>query len=513
MRRVALALALLVLALGAPLSAFAHAQLTGGVPAAGSVVPEAPATLRLDYNEPVSPISLAWVQPDGRILPLDARAEGAALVIPVPPETPRGTQTISWRAVSVDGHPIAGSYVFSIGAASTTAGTLPAPRDAAQAVVGARFLLTSLIVVGIGGLLFSRGIDPDQKAPPWTRRLSRAATLAIPIAALALLGAQGLDLAGLPANALLTPAPWITAIEGPSFEGVVCAALSGLLGALGFRAAALLAALSFALSGHAATAAPVWLTGPSMFLHGLALIFWLGALPPLLGWALSGRPDLGPALRRFSVRAIPLVALLIATGLVLSIVQVRHLPALFETGYGRILSAKLVCVLGLLLLALLNRYWLTPAIAAEKTAARRRLSHSLGTEIVLGLAVLLLASSFRLTPPPRALAALPAPVTYAHLQGGKDMAMLALTPGRAGVNSIRIGSMAGATPPREMMIAFSRPDLGIEPITIHARQEPDGDWAAGEVMLPVAGPWRISVKILIDDYKQTRLLGKADLSP
>ena len=43
--------------------------------------------------------------------------------------------------------------------------------------------------------------------------------------------------------------------------------------------------LSLASSGHAASASPQWLTRPSMFLHGVGVAFWVGALAPLAAMA------------------------------------------------------------------------------------------------------------------------------------------------------------------------------------------------------------------------------------
>lgn len=81
--------------------------------------------------------------------------------------------------------------------------------------------------------------------------------------------------------------------------------------------------LALALSGHASAAEPQWVTRPMVFLHGVGIAFWTGALIPL-GLALARRtPESGYMLRRFS-NTIPLVlALLIIAGMVLAVVQVR----------------------------------------------------------------------------------------------------------------------------------------------------------------------------------------------
>ena len=70
-------------------------------------------------------------------------------------------------------------------------------------------------------------------------------------------------------------------------------------------------------------------------------------------------------LRQFSAIAMPLVGLLVLTGLVLAIIQLGSLRALIETQYGIILSIKLALVALLLALAALNRFLLTPAVVAD----------------------------------------------------------------------------------------------------------------------------------------------------
>ena len=65
--------------------------------------------------------------------------------------------------------------------------------------------------------------------------------------------------------------------------------------------------LSLATSGHAATAPPQWLTGPAVFVHGVAVAFWVGALAPLLAMARKQNGELLPVLLQFSHVAVPLV--------------------------------------------------------------------------------------------------------------------------------------------------------------------------------------------------------------
>ncbi len=126
----ALALALL-LALPSAGSAFAHATLLKAEPADGSTLAEAPAAFVLTFNEPVSPIALRLIEPDGSGRDLaGAVARDAVVSIPAPPLA-KGTHALSWRVISADGHPVGGSVVFSVGSISAMEmADVRAPRGA-----------------------------------------------------------------------------------------------------------------------------------------------------------------------------------------------------------------------------------------------------------------------------------------------------------------------------------------------------------------------------------------------
>ena len=115
-----------------------------------------------------------------------------------------------------------------------------------------------------------------------------------------------------------------------------------------------------------------------VFLHGVGVAFWIGALAPLA--AMAKRPDVSllVILNRFSQLAVPVVAAIALTGLALAFVQLVNVRALIETSYGLILSIKLGLVTGLLGLAALNRFRLTPRLAIDPLD-----THALVRSIVL----------------------------------------------------------------------------------------------------------------------------------
>jgi len=106
------------------------------------------------------------------------------------------------------------------------------------------------------------------------------------------------------------------------------------------------------------------------------------------------------------------------------------------TNYDLVLCAKLVAVLGLIALAAVNRYALTPRIVARDGIAARRLVRSISVELLFVVVVLGLVATWRFTPPPRSLIAVAEAPVHIHIHG--DQAMADLTIELAGVAGRRI---------------------------------------------------------------------------
>ena len=93
--------------------------------------------------------------------------------------------------------------------------------------------------------------------------------------------------------------------------------------------------------------------------------------------------------------------MLTIAGIALAWVQLDGtLEALWETAYGQRLLLKLALVAGLLVLAVLNRFVLTPRMARGDVGSARALRVSLGADIALALAVLAVTATFPFSPPP-----------------------------------------------------------------------------------------------------------------
>jgi copper transport protein len=339
------------------------------------------------------------------------------------------------------------------------------------------------------------------------------------------LGLQGLDALDAPLSHFLDPVIWKAALS-TSFAWSVLIAMIALGLALlslllpGRRFLALIAlagtGAALAASGHASAADPQWLTRPLVFLHGAGIAFWTGALLPL-GLALKRRtPGASALLGRFSRSILPVVAILVLSGVILAIIQVQTPEALLATAYGRILLAKLALLAVLFGFAAFNRWRLTAPVENGDAPARRALARAIAVEMLLVVAIFGVAAGWRFTPPPRALAIAAAQPASIHIHTEKAMADLSVTPGHAGPVSASIVIMTGDFGPldaKAVTLVLSKPDSGIEPLKREAKKPGDGTWRVDDLVIPVAGRWNARLDILVSDFDMVQVEGPIAIRP
>ncbi|MES0064739.1 copper resistance CopC/CopD family protein [Mesorhizobium sp. M0074] len=521
-----LAAIVLLATIAAPNAAFAHAALIKAEPADGAVLAQSPSQMSLTFSEPVSPLVLTLVRPDGTAVPLSSfRLSGQTVEIDNPQALTSGTHVLSWRVISADGHPVGGSVLFSVGAPSAApAASEAVDRELRTAIwIGKVFLYIGLFF-GVGGAFVLAWLAQGGRSG---QRLIVAAILFGLAAALLSLGFQGLDALGAPLARLAQPVIWQTGL-GTSFGWTVLIALMALgLGLLSLvvppadakpLALAGLVGVGAALaaSGHASAAEPQWLTRPMVFLHATGIAIWSGALAPL-GLALKRQPDkAGPLLRRFSRAILFVVAVLAAAGIVLAVIQVQTPSALVHTAYGRLLLLKLVLLVFLFTLAAVNRFKLTAPAEAGETEVQRRLARSIAIELLIVVAIFGVAAGWRFTPPPRALAIAAAQPASVHIHTLQAMADLSIAPGHTGPVAASIFIMTGDFGPldaKQVTLVLSKPDSGIEPIKRPATNPGDGTWRVDDLVIPVAGRWTARLDILVSDFEMVKIEAPIDIRP
>jgi putative copper export protein len=216
------------------------------------------------------------------------------------------------------------------------------------------------------------------------------------LAWIVLIGRQMTGAAGLPSPSIL----WRLCI-GTGFGralgaaallslGLAALALRGD-GAIGVRvaiSAALLVCLAFV--GHAAAApgARGRISEGVMAVHLLATGVWLGGLAPLMRALRGAGPDGAQLLRRFGSIALVCVCAILATGVGSGLVLLAMTGKRLGPSYLAVLSVKLGLVAGLLALAAVNRFRLTPLMAQDSTRAGTALRRTILMEQVLGLGVI-----------------------------------------------------------------------------------------------------------------------------
>jgi len=112
--------------------------------------------------------------------------------------------------------------------------------------------------------------------------------------------------------------------------------------------------------------------------------------------------DASALTRRFSAVALICVGLLILTGLVNSWFMLPSVSSLWRTGYGRVLSVKIVLFAGMLALAAVNRLAFKPRLASDDNPEGTAicLQRNVVSELVLGTAVILIVALLGLLSPP-----------------------------------------------------------------------------------------------------------------
>jgi len=122
--------------------------------------------------------------------------------------------------------------------------------------------------------------------------------------------------------------------------------------------------------------------------HLLAAGAWLGGLPPLALALRRESPSTANLLRRFGFLGGVAVALILVTGLLTVWFVVGIAGGRLGILYTRVLIVKLALVLGLLAVAAINRFRLTPMVARRPREALAALRGTVLLEQVLGLSVL-----------------------------------------------------------------------------------------------------------------------------
>jgi copper transport protein len=527
--------------LGPAAPASAHAVLVGSDPANGTIVPDAPNKVTLSFSESVQLVSgkIQVLAPDSsRADQGEPQVAGNSVVIPLRSGGGRGTYLVSFRVVSADSHPVAGSLTFSVGAAST-APTEDAAAESVDPVV--RALIPVGKYLGYAGLVLLVG-PVLVLALLWPHRLSRRGPSRL------VWTGVGLVL-GSTVLALWLQAPYTTGsglfgvsgddlrnVLGSTFGavmlvrlGVIIAAgfllrplLRGdggeskadlaLLGVLGVAALA-----TWPLTGHP-TASPV--AGVSVVvdaIHLAAMAVWLGGLVMLAGFLLrlADERELGAILPIWSRWAATAVAALIIAGTVQALIEVASFKALVDNTYGLLVLAKIGLAAVVIGAAAFSRKLVRDRSAESRPGLLRRivLAELAITAVVLGVTAALVQ-----IPPPRTASAAESAgtsTTISQTITDKSVSLqVDVFPATVGNNSLHLYAYTPDNKPLpvvEWTATAALPAKGIEPIEVPLLRITDFH-AVGDIALPSAGDWTLKFTVRTSDIDQSTLTMTAKIS-
>ena len=536
-----------LLAVGTALApvAHAHANLVSTDPDEGAVLAEAPSSLTLTFDEPVdlSAESVRLYDATGTAVAEDARSVDDQVVVTPDERLGRGTYVLTFRVVSADGHPIAGSLSFSVGSPSDTVVAPPDPRldsdPAVTAVQGVVQGVTYLALMLAGGLVvFLAFLLPDSPALSGARRrllrvVKAAAGVAVAGAMLLVpIGAvyqQGLGIEGLG-----TRLAWVNFHEqdGLFFFLVLagCGVTAGVLNAerpdkvdrITLSVSMALAVGSVAMVGHTRSYGPTALVVVADLLHVLAAAVWFGGLVGLAFTlpVLGNRERLAAStLARFSTLAGAVLVVVAAAGLVLGWRILGSWSGLVGTRYGLVLLAKVAIVALVALVAGWNRYRLLPAVAGDaahqqRARAASRLRSAVRLEAVGLVAVLLLTGFLVNQVPEEGDTALRRTAEDSTVTAtADDVRVVAhLDPGAVGANTltVQVQDLSGeplepyATP--VVSVGSGEVDLGSRPV-----RNVDSGTYRSRVVLPRAGEWDVRVSVRTDEFTNPVLTLELDV--
>ena len=146
------------------------------------------------------------------------------------------------------------------------------------------------------------------------------------------------------------------------------------------------------LTGHLSNSS--W-GGASIAVHALAAALWCGVLAALV-LTVEHRGQWARVLPRFSQLSLLCVSVLLAAGVLGASVVISSPSELYATGYGRVLSAKLILTAALMVLAWRNRGSWLPAARAHRTTAVVSRSRAY-SELALMAVVLAMAATLAVT--------------------------------------------------------------------------------------------------------------------
>jgi copper transport protein len=508
--------------------ASAHAGLVGTSPARGSVVSQAPTQVVLTFTEGVTPVhdKIRVTAPDGsRADSGPPKTSFSQLIIPLRSGLPNGTYLVTFRVLSSDSHPVAGSFSYSIGAPSAVA-TPKDTNESTSKAIGVIFPVVRWfgyvgLLLMVGAALVLALLWParlDRRGPGRVVWLGALLVGVVTIVELALQvpyvsgGSIGADdiretLASPYGTAHLVRLGVLAAslvLLRPILQGKGWGADRVLLAVLGTIGVG-----TWSVTGHPGSSAAPMVTVVADMIHIGSMSVWVGGLVMLAVFLLprGSADELAAIIPVWSRWALYAVSALVLTGLAQALVQIGAINPLFTTTYGWLVLTKVGLVAVLVAIAYLSRRLVAPIAAGNgNPAAQLRLL--VIVEAVVAAVILGVSTTLVQTTPARAVTVAPNSVPAVQSAVLKDN-LFTLTvdvqPGTVGANELHLYAATPDGQPadiKQWQVRASAPALGVEPIdaTVLSIQP---EHAVGQITIPSGGNWTFSFTLRTTDIDQS----------
>ncbi|NNE39180.1 MAG: hypothetical protein HKN08_12810, partial [Gammaproteobacteria bacterium] len=268
---------------------------------------------------------------------------------------------------------------------------------------------------------------------------------------------------------------------------------------------ALLIALSFAASGHAANSDILF--KPVFIIHALFAAVWFGGVFILYANSKSEEAQtLKALLLTFSDRARYMVGTLLICALILVLYQVNSISSLVNSQYGLLLLLKIFLVIAVLIIAVINRWYFTPHLDDSNPVVTTRLRQSFGIESLVLLLIIAVTTVLASTSPNREFGEENAwSITLTN--SSELVTKLTMSPLRTGQIDAELEFYMGdeVFEPQEVEVQWFHAEAGIEPISEIAIRTAAGVYRVNNMSFLIPGEWTIRVNVLVDDFTRERI--------
>ncbi len=518
--------------LGAAAPAGAHASLVQTVPANGAELEQPPEQVVLTFNERLEEGLYYLRVYDGSKRKVTDQAAvmndtRTTLTLDLP-GLAKGIYVVTYHVISADGHPVDGTYLFSVGQSldqpSGVSGSAPAiehlhrhddpmsrfgVKDALQ--FGSRILFYMALLSFTGWLLWLRWFAPGEKTDParirlrqWAERLQQLYLIAYILFMWAHMG----DLIGDGGAEGLLRLFTQTTIGYAWLGGLLLALLSFIvLHRSVFLDYIWLALVWFAKSllGHAAAFEPKSETLVLDWLHLAASSVWVGGLLMLLVLWRTDKETGRRFLPHFSTAALISILLLTVSGVLTVFIFLPDLRYIVETGWGKLLLAKTGLVLLVVVTAALIRFLF-------RKRNERRAGFLLGVDAVLMTLIVGVVGVFTYLTP------LPAnePLNW-HVMGEKIHMTAQISPNVPGVNdfTVKVWLPEKLGKPKHVIMklqATDNPEIAPLLVPVEYTEDVSFEESFGlkrhtyktrGAYLPYPGHWKVEVRVLDSNDDET----------